>query len=66
MCGQLAILMARPRKSHVRAIAPSTLLELDETRFVRLLKRSPKLRQAVRDSGQKRGLDLQALLPEDG
>jgi CPA1 family monovalent cation:H+ antiporter len=62
MFGQLAILMRRPRRTEVRAIAPSTLLVLDEARFRRLLARSPKLREAVRDSAAKRGIPPEALL----
>jgi CPA1 family monovalent cation:H+ antiporter len=62
MFGQLAILMRRPRKTEVRAIAPSTLLVLDEARFRRLLARSPKLREAVRESAAKRGVPPEALV----
>ena len=57
MFGQLAILMQRPRRVDVRAIAPSTLLVLDEQRFRRLLARSPTLREAVRQSAEKRGIE---------
>lgn len=57
MFGQLSILARRPRRATVRAIAPSTLLKLDEARFLRLLRRSPRLREAVRESAEKRGLD---------
>jgi CPA1 family monovalent cation:H+ antiporter len=46
----------------VRAIAPSTLLVLDEARFRRLLGRSPALRAAVRDSAATRGVDLGDIL----
>ncbi|WP_296763472.1 cation:proton antiporter [Sediminimonas sp.] len=61
MFGQMAILMQKPRRAEVRAIAPSTLLVLDEERFRRLLKRSEALRQAVRASAEKRGIDPDAL-----
>ncbi|MDG4648202.1 cation:proton antiporter [Roseibacterium sp. SDUM158017] len=64
MFGQLAILMRRPRRAEVRAIAPSTLLVLDEARFRRLLKRSATLREAVRASAEKRGIASEGLLPE--
>ncbi|WP_083191478.1 cation:proton antiporter [Salipiger sp. CCB-MM3] len=64
MCGQLALLMPRRRRSELVAITPSTLLELDETRFKRLLKRSARLREAVRDSATRRGLDLNDILGE--
>ncbi|TCP60880.1 sodium/proton antiporter (CPA1 family) [Rhodovulum bhavnagarense] len=66
MFGQLAVLMQRPRRTEVRAIAPSTLLELDEARFRRLLKRSPILRAGVRDSAGKRGIAAEALLSQGG
>jgi CPA1 family monovalent cation:H+ antiporter len=57
MFGQMAILMKRARRAEVRAIAPSTLLVLDEVRFRRLLDRSPALQEAVRASAEKRGID---------
>ena len=63
MFGQLAILMNKTRRAEVRAIAPCTLLVLDETRFRRLLGRSTALRQAVRTSAEARGIDPQSLLP---
>jgi len=56
MFGQMAILMKRTRKTEVRAIAPSALLELDEVRFRRLLARSAALKEAVRASAEKRGV----------
>ena len=66
MCGQLALLIPRRRRrSEVRAIAPSTLLRLDESRFKRLLKRSEKLREAVRQSAKRRGLDVSEILGEE-
>ncbi|WP_417807193.1 cation:proton antiporter [Thioclava sp.] len=64
MFGQMAILMNKTRRTEVRAIAPSTLLVLDETRFRRLLNRSKALQEAVRASAQKRGIVLSALSPE--
>ena len=57
MFGQMAILMNRTRRTEVRAIAPSTLLELDELRFRRLLDRSAALKDAVRASAEKRGIE---------
>jgi CPA1 family monovalent cation:H+ antiporter len=60
MFGQMAILMNNTRRTEVRAIAPSTLLELDEARFRRLLTRSAALQDAVRASAEKRGIE-----PED-
>jgi CPA1 family monovalent cation:H+ antiporter len=65
MFGQLAILLNKTRRAEVRAIAPCTLLVLDETRFRRLLDRSTALREAVRRSAEKRGIDPQTLLPAD-
>lgn len=63
MFGQMAILTRKPRRVEARAIAPSTLLILDEARFRRLLKRSPRLRAAVRASAEKRGIDPDTILP---
>ena len=57
MFGQMAILSRKARRTEVRAIAPSTLLVLDETRFRRLLERSEALQSAVRASAEKRGID---------
>ncbi|MBU2358304.1 MAG: cyclic nucleotide-binding domain-containing protein, partial [Alphaproteobacteria bacterium] len=62
MFGQLALLTRRPRRAEVRAIAPSTLLVLDEIRFRRLLAASSALQAAVRASAEKRGLDPDAVL----
>ncbi len=62
MFGQLAILTRRARRAEVRAIAPSTLLMLDEARFRRLLSKSEALRDAVRKSAEKRGFDADVLL----
>lgn len=62
MFGQLAVLMQKPRRVEVRAMAPSTFLTLDEPRFRRLLKRSEALRASVRLSAQARGIEPSALL----
>jgi len=62
MFGQVAILLRKPRRTEVRAIAPSTLLVLDEARFLKLLRTSPRLQQAIRDSAPARGADPDALL----
>jgi CPA1 family monovalent cation:H+ antiporter len=56
MFGQMAILMRKTRRTEVRVITPSTLLELDEARFRRLLGRSATLQEAVRESAEKRGI----------
>ncbi|MBI6628267.1 cation:proton antiporter [Pontibaca salina] len=61
MFGQMAILMQRPRRTEGRAIAPTTLLVLDETRFLRLLRRSLPLQEAVLESAAKRGIDPELL-----
>ncbi len=66
MFGQMAILMQKPRRTEVTAIAPSSLLMLDETRFRRLLKRSKQLQQAVVDSATRRGLDPVQILASAG
>ncbi|WP_299785046.1 cation:proton antiporter [uncultured Marivita sp.] len=57
MFGQLSILVNKARRAEVRAIAPSTLLVLDEARFRRLLGRSTALQEAVRESAIKRGVE---------
>ncbi|WP_324754200.1 cation:proton antiporter [Roseovarius sp. Pro17] len=64
MFGQMGVLMRRPQRSEVRAIAPSTLLVLDEGRFLRLLKRSKALQSAVRESGVRRGIPTDHLLAD--
>ena len=64
MFGQLAMLMKKPRRIEVRVLSPSTLLALDESRFRRLLKRSEAMRESVRLSAEKRGIDPSALLLE--
>ena len=56
MFGQMALLLQRPRRVEVRALAPSTLISLDEQRFRRVLDRSATLRSAVRRSAEKRGI----------
>ena len=58
MFGQMAILAKRALPTEVRAIAPTTLLELDENRFRRLLERSQTLRAAVLESARKRGVSF--------
>ncbi|KEJ95248.1 cation:proton antiporter [Pseudosulfitobacter pseudonitzschiae] len=65
MFGQLAILMNKTRRAEVRAIAPSTLLVLDEARFRRLLDQSETVRKAVLASGEKRGVTLAGLQSTD-
>jgi len=65
MFGQFAVLLQKIRRFEARAIAPSTILVLDEARFRRLLRRSNALRDAVRASAEKRGLDPEALFEDD-
>jgi CPA1 family monovalent cation:H+ antiporter len=62
MFGQMSILMSKARRAEVQAIAPSTLLVLDEARFRSLLKRSSALRDGVRASAVQRGVDASMLL----
>ncbi len=64
MFGQLAILMRKARRTEVRAIAPSTLLVLDEGRFRRLLDRSKALQEAVRASAVKRGIEPETFVTD--
>ncbi|WP_415183081.1 cation:proton antiporter [Phaeovulum sp.] len=61
MFGQMAMLMNRPRRAEVRAIAPTTLLVLDEARFLRLLRRSKAVQAAVRESALRRGIPPEQL-----
>ncbi|WP_341864171.1 cation:proton antiporter [Gymnodinialimonas sp. 57CJ19] len=61
MFGQMGLLMKRPLRTDVRAIAPSTLLVLDQDRFLRLLKRSTALQRAVHESARIRGISLEQL-----
>lgn len=63
MFGQMAILMQKSVRAEAKAIAPTTLLVLDEDRFRRLLGRSKALRKAVRESAEKRGIEPSAILP---
>lgn len=65
MFGLMGVLLRGPRRAMVKAIAPSTLLVLDEERFRRVLNKSAVLRAAVRKNALKRGLD-EATLAEIG
>lgn len=60
MFGHLALLRRAPRLGQVTAIAHSTLLTLDESRFLALLRDDEGLRQAVLESARKRGVALDA------
>ena len=66
MFGQMNLLMRRPQRIEVRAIAPSTLLVLDEARFLRLLKRSKAVQKAVEASALRRGIPLEKLMSPTG
>ncbi len=61
MFGQMAILTRTARRAEVQAIAPCTLLTLDEHRFRRLIARSPAIREAVKESAIKRGISPDAI-----
>lgn len=56
--GQAGLLSRRPHRPTVRAIAPTALLVLDDTRFRKLMQRSPTFMTAVEKSAQARGVDL--------
>jgi CPA1 family monovalent cation:H+ antiporter len=60
MFGQLSLLIKKARRARVRAISHATLLELDEDRFLDLLRRASDLRAAVEASAKKRGVALDA------
>lgn len=65
MFGQIGVLTGRPRRAEVTAITPTSLLELNETSFRRVLKRSRALRKAVRESVSGKALQEEAAkLPE--
>ncbi len=59
MFGQLSILLKKSRRVQATTISFSTLLLLDEARFLALLARSSALREAVLESGRTRGLDIE-------
>ncbi|MFV0514704.1 MAG: cation:proton antiporter [Jhaorihella sp.] len=59
MFGYMGLLMRAPPRAEVRAIAPSTLLVLDEVRFLRLFKRSKIIQDAVRTSAARRGIPFE-------
>jgi CPA1 family monovalent cation:H+ antiporter len=63
MFGQMAVLTQKPFRAEVRAIAPSTLLVMDEARFRRVLDRSAVLQHAVQASAEKRGVNPRSLSP---
>ncbi|MBN2630646.1 MAG: cation:proton antiporter [Rhodobacteraceae bacterium] len=62
MFGQLSLLLRRPRRARVRAISHTTLLTLEEARFLALLRQAPQLCSAVKASAEKRGVALDPAL----
>jgi CPA1 family monovalent cation:H+ antiporter len=67
MFGQLSLLLRRSRRARVTAISHTTLLALEEARFLDLLARAPQLCSAVQASADKRGVALDAAqLPKSG
>ena len=67
MFGQLSLLLRRSRRARVMAISHTTLLTLEGSRFLDLLRRAPQLSLAVQASAEKRGVALDAaLLPKPG
>ncbi|RGP36044.1 cation:proton antiporter [Pseudotabrizicola alkalilacus] len=67
MFGQLSLLLRRSRRARVTAISHTTLLTLEESRFLDLLRRAPQLCTAVQASAEKRGVALDASqLPQSG
>ncbi|WP_333831222.1 cation:proton antiporter [Pararhodobacter sp.] len=58
MFGHLALLRRSARRGQISAITHCTLLTLDESRFLALLRRNAALRQAVQESAEKRGVAI--------
>jgi monovalent cation:H+ antiporter, CPA1 family len=63
MFGQLSVLLGKPRRAQVTAITHCTLLTLDETGFLSLIRGNPVFAAAVQDGADKRGvkIDIAAL-----
>ena len=53
--GELGVLLKRTRRARVTAISHCTLLILDQTRFLDLVRQNAALRQAVTERAAKRG-----------
>ncbi len=64
MFGQMGILTSKTYRADVRAIAPTTVLVLNEQAFLRLLRRSKAIQEAVRAAAIQRGVDPDTLLPK--
>lgn len=62
MFGHLSILLRRSRRARVTAISHTTMLALEEQRFLDLLQQSPGLCDAVQASAARRGVALDAAL----
>lgn len=60
----MTILIKKVRRAEVRAMSPTTLMVLDEARFLRLLNRSAAMQAAVRASAEKRGIEPEVLFEE--
>jgi len=58
MFGHLALLQRSPRSGQITTITHCTLLTLDESRFLALLRRNDALRNAVLQSAERRGVTL--------
>jgi CPA1 family monovalent cation:H+ antiporter len=56
MFGQIALLAGRAYQGEVKAIAPTTLLVLDEARFMKILRAKKHVREAVLTMAKERGL----------
>ncbi len=57
MFGQISLLAGRAYQGEVKAIAPTTLLVLDEARFMNILRAKKQVREKVLKMAQERGLN---------
>jgi CPA1 family monovalent cation:H+ antiporter len=58
MFGQLAVVLGKPRRVQVTAISHCTLLTLEETHFLTLLRRNEALLDAIQLSADRRGVKV--------
>ncbi|WP_138468641.1 cation:proton antiporter [Poseidonocella sp. HB161398] len=56
MFGQIAMLTGRKFRGDVTAIAPTTMLVLDETRFLKILRKNKSVRDAIMKTAEEREL----------
>ncbi|MCX7644181.1 MAG: cation:proton antiporter [Rhodobacteraceae bacterium] len=63
MIGHFSLLSRSPAQAEVRAVIPTTLLVLDEARFLALLDRHEGLRAAILANAERRGLKLDLPAP---